>query len=137
MIPAYSPLARGRSERNFGTWQGRLPQELRLHGIGNLEEANRFLRGHYIAEFNRHFQVRAAERGTAFLPKRSQNLDLIFSLQFERAVESGQHRELSAPQLADRSGALASDPGGLHGQGASASRWNSHDHPRTATTGPI
>jgi transposase len=68
MIPAYSPQARGRSERNFGTWQGRLPQELRLHGIGNLEEANRFLREHYIAEFNRRFQVRAAERGTAFLP---------------------------------------------------------------------
>ena len=33
MIPAYSPQARGRSERSFGTWQGRLPQELRLHGI--------------------------------------------------------------------------------------------------------
>jgi len=30
MIPAYSPQARGRDERNFGTWQGRLPQELRL-----------------------------------------------------------------------------------------------------------
>src|SRR6202142_2742232 len=86
MIPAYSPQARGRSERNFGTWQGRLPQELRLHGIGNLEEANRFLREHYIAEFNRHFQVRATERGTAFLPKRNQNLDLLFGLQFERAV---------------------------------------------------
>ncbi len=33
MIPAYSPQARGRSERSFGTWQGRLPQELRLRGI--------------------------------------------------------------------------------------------------------
>jgi len=86
MIPAYSPQARGRSERNFGTWQGRLPQELRLQGIDRLEEANRFLRGHYIAEFNRRFQVRAAERGTAFLPRRGQDLDLIFSLQFERAV---------------------------------------------------
>jgi transposase len=86
MIPAYSPQARGRSERNFGTWQGRLPQELRLHGIANLEQANRFLREHYIVEFNRRFQVRAAERGTAFLPRRGQNLDLIFSLQFERAV---------------------------------------------------
>src|SRR4051812_3504168 len=42
MIPAYSPQARGRSERNFGTWQGRLPQELRLAGISTLEEANRF-----------------------------------------------------------------------------------------------
>jgi transposase len=86
MIPAYSPQARGRSERNFGTWQGRLPQELRLHGIGSLGEANRFLREQYIAEFNRRFQVRAAERGTAFLARRGQNLDLIFSLQFERAV---------------------------------------------------
>src|SRR6266478_5927953 len=86
MIPAYSPQARGRSERNFGTWQGRLPQELRLHGIDSLEEANRFLREHYIVEFNRSFQVRAAERGTAFLPRSGQNLDLIFSLQFERAV---------------------------------------------------
>src|SRR6266849_4119230 len=86
MIPAYSPQARGRSERNFGTWQGRLPQELRLHGINTLEGANAFLREHYIAEFNGSFQVRAAERGTAFLPRRGQNLDLIFSLQFERAV---------------------------------------------------
>ena len=43
-IPAYSPQARGRSERNFGTWQGRLPQELRLAGIRSVEEANRFLR---------------------------------------------------------------------------------------------
>ena len=86
MIPAYSPQARGRSERNFGTWQGRLPQELRLHGIASVEKANEFLRKHYIAEFNRSFQVRAAERGTAFLPRRGQDLDLVFSLQFERAV---------------------------------------------------
>src|SRR6202049_4365595 len=66
MIPAYSPQARGRSERNFGTWQGRLPQEPRLHGISTLEGANGFLREHYIAEFNRHFQVRAAQPGSAF-----------------------------------------------------------------------
>src|SRR5215472_2745325 len=43
MIPAYSPQARGRSERSFGTWQGRLPQELRLAGIGTPEAANQFL----------------------------------------------------------------------------------------------
>jgi transposase len=46
MIPAYSPQARGRSERNFGTWQGRLPQELRLRQITTLEAANDFLRHH-------------------------------------------------------------------------------------------
>jgi hypothetical protein len=66
MIPAYSPQARGRSERNFGTWQGRLPQELRAAGITTMEEANRFLRERYIAEFNRRFTVKATERGTAF-----------------------------------------------------------------------
>ena len=86
MIPAYSPEARGRSERNFGTWQGRLPQELRLRQIGTLEAANQFLSEHYVAEFNRRFQVAAAQRGNAFVPCRSHDLERIFSLQFERSV---------------------------------------------------
>ena len=87
MIPAYSPQARGRSERNFGTWQGRLPQELRLRGIDTVEAANQFLREHYIAEFNQRFQVPPAQRGSAFVPCcRRKDLDLIFSLQFERTV---------------------------------------------------
>ena len=86
MIPAYSPQARGRSERNFGTWQGRLPQELRLRGIHSLEAANRFLREHYIAEFNRRFQVPARERGSAFVRRSSKDLDLIFALQYQRTV---------------------------------------------------
>src|SRR5665811_1312618 len=86
MIPAYSPQARGRSERSFGTWQGRLPQELRLRGIRTLEAANRFLREHYIGEFNRRFQVAAAQPGTAFVPYRGKDLERIFSLQFERTV---------------------------------------------------
>jgi Helix-turn-helix domain len=86
MIPAYSPQARGRSERNFSTWQGRLPQELRLHGIHSLEAANRFLRQHYIAEFNRRFQVPARERGSAFVRRSSRDLDLIFALQYQRTV---------------------------------------------------
>jgi len=51
-----------------------------------LEAANAFLREHYIAEFNRHFQVAAAQRGNAFLACRRRQLDLVFSLQFERAV---------------------------------------------------
>ena len=86
MIPAYSPQARGRSERNFGTWQGRLPQELRLAGCTTLEEANRFLRERYIAEFNRRFQVPAAERGSAFVRVSSRDLDRVFSLQCQRTV---------------------------------------------------
>jgi len=86
MIPAYSPQARGRSERNFGTWQGRLPQELRLRGITTVEEANRFLRQEYLAEFNRRFAVRAAQAGSAFLPLQGQDLERIFALQHERVV---------------------------------------------------
>lgn len=86
MIPAYSPQARGRSERNFSTWQGRLPQELRLRQIRTLEAANRFLRQDYIAEFNRRFQVVPRQRGHAFVPCRNRDLERIFSLQFERSV---------------------------------------------------
>ena len=66
MIAAYSPQARGRSERSFGTWQGGLPQELSLAGVQTLEQANRFLREHYIAEFNRKFTAKPAQPGTAF-----------------------------------------------------------------------
>jgi len=87
MIPAYSPQARGRSERNFSTWQGRLPQELRLRGIGTLEGANAFLNEHYIAEFNRRFAVPAAQRGTAFLSCRHRNLEMVFTQRFERTVD--------------------------------------------------
>jgi transposase len=86
MIPAYSPQARGRSERRFGTWQGRLPQELRWAGIRTLEEANRFLRERYVAEINRKFTRPATERGHAFVPVRRQDLDRIFSVQHERVV---------------------------------------------------
>lgn len=86
LIPAYSPQARGRSERGFGTWQGRLPQELRRRGIVTPEEANRFLRAEYMAEFNQRFSVPASEKGTAFVPLRRKDLDLVFSLQHERVV---------------------------------------------------
>lgn len=86
MIPAYSPQARGRSERNFGTWQRRLPQELRLAGIATREEANRFLRERYIAEFNRKFAVQAAQPETAFVPAAGKDLERIFSLHHERVV---------------------------------------------------
>jgi transposase len=86
MIAAYSPQARGRSERSFGTWQGRLPQELRLASVKTLEEANRFLREHYIAEFNRKFTIQPAEKGTAFRRSGRSDLDWIFSIQTERVV---------------------------------------------------
>ena len=86
MIAAYSPQARGRSERSFGTWQGRLPQELRLAGITTAEGANAFLREHYIEEFNSKFQVAAMEKGTAFRRTSRSDLNWIFTVQTERVV---------------------------------------------------
>jgi hypothetical protein len=77
MIPAYSPQARERMERNFRTWQGRLPQELRLRQIQTAEEANRFLR-EYLEEFNRRFAVEAAEKGSAFMRTRRRDLEWVF-----------------------------------------------------------
>jgi transposase len=86
MIPAYSPQARGRSERSFGTWQGRLPQELRLAGIDTLEGANAFLRNSYLAEFNEKFTVAAHQKGTAFRKTVRADLNWIFTVQSERVV---------------------------------------------------
>jgi len=87
-IAAYSPQARGRSERNFGTWQGRLPQELRLAKITTVEGANAFLRERYIAIFNDKFSVPAAEKGTAFRRTGRSDLNWIFSVQTERVVDN-------------------------------------------------
>jgi len=87
MIPAYSPQARGRGERSFQTWQGRLPQELRLAGIRDKDRANAFLNDHYIPEFNQKFAVAASQPGTAFVPVQHTNLDRVFCLQHERVVD--------------------------------------------------
>ena len=87
MIPAYSPQARGRSERSFGTWQNRLPQELRLAGLKTREEANRFLRERDIGEFNRKFSRPAADRGTAFQRCRRTDLKEVFTVQTQRTVD--------------------------------------------------
>ncbi|MGH2361600.1 MAG: ISNCY family transposase, partial [bacterium] len=86
MIAAYSPQARGRSERSFGTWQGRLPQELRTRGITGLKQANEFLRSSYIEEFNRKFTVLPAVAGTAFVRTTRRDLEWIFSVQHERTM---------------------------------------------------
>jgi hypothetical protein len=87
MIPAYSPQARGRSERSFGTWQGRLPQELRLAGITTVDRANEFLREGYIGQFNGKFTEEASQKGTAFRRTSRADLDWVFTIQTERVVD--------------------------------------------------
>jgi transposase len=71
-IAAYSPEARGRSERAFGTLQGRLPKDLRLAGITTVEAANAWLKSTYIAEHNAAFAIKAEQAGTAFVPDRQE-----------------------------------------------------------------
>lgn len=87
MIAAYSPEARGRSERAFSTHQGRLPKELALMGIKTIEQANRYLRETYLPKFNRKFTHPSREDGTAFMPYIGPVLDNILCERFERAVQ--------------------------------------------------
>ena len=69
-IAAYSPQARGRSERVFKTLQDRLAKEFRLAGIGTVGQANAWLKDHYIAEYNRQFAIEPEDQATAFAPDR-------------------------------------------------------------------
>lgn len=88
MIAAYSPEARGRSERAFGTHQGRLPQELALAGITDMEVANRYLQEVYRQAFNTEFSQSAPEEGSAFVPWIGGNLDDTLCEQYERTVSA-------------------------------------------------
>ena len=85
LIPAYSPEARGRSERMFGTLQNRLPQELRLKGITTMEAANRFLAEEYLPKHNERFSVTPSGEGSAFVPFAG-DLNDILCVKEERVV---------------------------------------------------
>ena len=85
-ILARSPEARGRSERAFGTIQGRLPQELRLHGVQDYAGATQYLDQHFVPDFNRRFTVTPRETGGAFLKLAVRDLELVLSVQHERVV---------------------------------------------------
>jgi hypothetical protein len=93
LICAHSPQARGRMERLWETWQGRLPQELRLAGITTLEAANAFLKNTWIPFHNRTWTVAAAQEGTAFVPYSGDQLDRIFALHHERTVGNDNYVE--------------------------------------------
>ncbi|MCX8126231.1 MAG: ISNCY family transposase [Dehalococcoidia bacterium] len=87
MIPAYSPEARGRSERAFATHQERLVKELAMMGITTMEEANRYIRETYLPAFNRKFAHPAREEGSAFMAYIGPDLDDILCEQYDRTVQ--------------------------------------------------
>src|SRR5215469_13082146 len=87
-ILARSPQARGRSERAFGTIQGRLPQELRHQGITDYGAANRYLEQQFAPDFNRRFTVKPAQPESAFVKLAGIELELVLSSKHERIVRN-------------------------------------------------
>jgi transposase len=85
-IPSYCPQGRGRMERFFGSWQGRLPQELAQAGITTLAAANRYIREKFLPWHRRHWTEAAAESATAFVPSGNADLEAIFCIHHERTV---------------------------------------------------
>lgn len=85
-IPSYSPEARGRMERAFGTLQKRLPPELRLAGIDTLAAANRYLKTRFTPEYNARFSVAPAEPVSAFIPYAGRPLEDVLCVQEDRQV---------------------------------------------------
>jgi transposase len=107
LIPAYSPEARGRSERVFRTLQDRLPKELALAGITDMAAANQYLTTHFISAYNQRFAVPAPEVGTAFVPWIGPSLAEILCVQEARVVANDntvryQGRSLQIPQAPHR-----------------------------------
>ncbi len=86
MIPAYSPEARGRSERLFKTWQDRLVNELRLHGIKTVPDANRYILESFLPWHNEHLTVEPEQKGSAFTPCHRKDIDYVFCVKEHRVV---------------------------------------------------
>lgn len=86
MIAAYSPQARGRSERVFATHQDRLVKELALYSITKMAEANRYIEETYLPVYNQEFMCRSAIPDSAFIPWIGHNLDDVFCEQHSRTV---------------------------------------------------
>ena len=150
-IAAYSPEARGRSERAFGTLQDRLVKELALVGIAEIEAANRFIEERYLPEHNRRFAVPPELEDSAFVPLvRPGQVDDILCLHAERVVGRDNtvryaRRVLQLPAAPDRPHYVKAQvrvheyPDGtlavFHGTqmpGPLPRRWRAHRHPNPA-----
>jgi transposase len=86
MIPGYSPQARGRGERFFGTWQGRLPHELKLHEIKTIPDANQYIQETFLPWYNKSLTVEPEQKGSAFTPCQRKDLDYVFCIKEQRVV---------------------------------------------------
>ena len=85
-ISAYSPQARGRSERMFGTWQGRLPQELKTNNISTMENANKYIEDIFLPRMNEFFKKNPTSSASGFTSYIGRDIKEILSIQKERVV---------------------------------------------------
>ncbi|MGY4288478.1 transposase [Bradyrhizobium sp. LM2.7] len=136
-IAAYSPQARGRSERMFGTLQGRLPKDLRLAGIRTVEAANAWLKAHYIAEHNAAFAIKAEQPGTAFVADRHEAWREALCVIEERTVANDNTIAWSGSATA-----VAAEPAQAplrqgRGAGSRISRWHRQRIPWPAPAGEV
>jgi len=88
MIPAYSPEARGRSERMFSTHQDRLVKELALADITDMEKANQYIKDIYMPNFNDEFKKPAPEQGSVFVPWVGEDIKDVLCEQYKRTVNN-------------------------------------------------
>jgi hypothetical protein len=121
------------------TWmlQGRLPQELRLAGIGTVSGANEFLSARYIGEFNEKFKTEPADKGTAFRRTARADLDWIFTVQTERVVAKDNTATVGDRILAIGEESVPELVGRLYGHGPPALERNRVDPLRPARGGTI
>lgn len=105
-IPAYSPQARGRSERLHRTLQDRLVKELQLHGLTTPAAANAYLRDHFLPAYDAEFARPPADPVSAFVPLGTTDLDAILCHVEDRTV--GQDNVVTLEGLALQ---LAKQPG--------------------------
>jgi hypothetical protein len=85
-IAAYSPEARGRSERMFGTFQGRLVNELKLAGITDMEAANQYLQDVYLPRHNAQFTVKPEMEASAYTAVAGFDVENVLCIQEGRVV---------------------------------------------------
>lgn len=88
IIYSKCPQGRGRSERMFSTWQGRLPQELRKNNITTIEGANKYIKNVFLAKVNKLVMKKAKESDSGFIPYVGRNIKEILSIQEERVVNN-------------------------------------------------
>ena len=136
LIAAYSPEARGRSERMFGTLQKRLPQELRLAGITEIAEANRFLKEVYLPQHNARFATPAEGQGSAFVPFAGA-LDDILCVQEERTVSNDNTVRYPRAEPADPARPPSTPLRQGKGPGARVSRRHARRLPRASMPRPL